>query len=47
MMSVKIGIIGGSGFYKMGIMDDVEELDVDTPFGKPSDTIALGSIDGV
>ena len=46
-MSVKIGIIGGSGFYKMGIIDDAEELDVKTPFGKPSDTIALGSIDGV
>jgi len=46
-MSVKIGIIGGSGLYKMGIIDDVEEIDVDTPFGKPSDKITLGTIDGV
>jgi 5'-methylthioadenosine phosphorylase len=46
-MSVKIGIIGGSGLYKMGIMDDVEEIDVDTPFGKPSDKITLGTINGV
>lgn len=46
-MSVKIGIIGGSGLYKMGIMEDVEEIDVDTPFGKPSDKITLGTINGV
>ena len=46
-MSVKIGIIGGSGLYKMGIIDDVQETDVDTPFGKPSDKITLGTIDGV
>jgi 5'-methylthioadenosine phosphorylase len=46
-MSVKIGIIGGSGLYKMGIIDDVQELSVDTPFGKPSDKITLGTIDGI
>lgn len=46
-MSVKIGIIGGSGLYKMGIMNDVQELSVDTPFGKPSDKITLGTIDGI
>ena len=46
-MSTKIGIIGGSGLYKMGIIDDVEEIAVDTPFGKPSDKITLGKIDGV
>jgi len=45
-MSIKIGIIGGSGFYKMGIIDDAEEIDVDTPFGKPSDKITIGKIDG-
>ena len=46
-MSVKIGIIGGSGLYKMGIIDNVQELSVDTPFGKPSDKITLGKIDGI
>ena len=46
-MSVKIGIIGGSGLYKMGIMDDVEEVSIDTPFGKPSDKITLGKISDV
>jgi len=46
-MTVKIGIIGGSGLYKMGIIEDVQELSVDTPFGKPSDKITLGTIDGI
>jgi 5'-methylthioadenosine phosphorylase len=43
-MSVNIGIIGGSGLSKMGIFKDTEELDVTTPFGKPSDKILLGKI---
>ena len=43
-MSVKIGIIGGSGIYKMGLIDDTEEIDIDTPFGKPSDKITIGKI---
>ena len=46
-MSVKIGIIGGSGLYKMGIIDDAEEISVDTPFGKPSDKITLGKVGSV
>lgn len=46
-MSVKIGIIGGSGFYKMGIIDDTEEIDINTPFGNTSDKITLGKIGGV
>lgn len=46
-MSVKIGIIGGSGLYKIGIIDDTEEIDVNTPFGKPSDKLTLGKISGV
>ncbi|GAB6078268.1 MTAP family purine nucleoside phosphorylase [Hydrogenobaculum acidophilum] len=36
-----LGVIGGSGLYK--IFDDVEELDIDTPFGKPSSKIFLKS----
>jgi len=46
-MSVKIGIIGGSGLYKMGIIDDAEKISVETPFGTPSDKITIGKIGGV
>ena len=46
-MAIKIGIIGGSGLYKMGIIKNVEEVDVNTPFGKPSSKVSIGKIDGV
>jgi len=46
-MSVKIGIIGGSGLYEMGIIDENEEISISTPFGKPSDKVTLGKINGV
>ena len=45
-MSVKIGVIGGSGFYQMEGLTDVEEIDVGTPFGKPSDSLILGTLEG-
>ena len=41
-----IGILGGSGLYAMEELRDVEELDVQTPFGKPSDRLIRGSLDG-
>lgn len=41
-----IGIIGGSGFYGMAGMTDVREVDVDTPFGKPSDPVVMGRLGG-
>jgi 5'-methylthioadenosine phosphorylase len=40
----EIGVIGGSGFYSF--LDDIEEVTVDTPFGRPSDPIALGAVGG-
>ncbi|MGH9961773.1 MAG: S-methyl-5'-thioadenosine phosphorylase [Pyrinomonadaceae bacterium] len=45
MNSVKIGIIGGSGLYQMTELQDVEEVGVDTPFGRPSDAFIIGTLD--
>jgi 5'-methylthioadenosine phosphorylase len=39
-----IGIIGGSGLYAIDMMEDVEPLVVDTPWGAPSDTLVRGRI---
>ena len=39
-----LGVIGGSGLYELEQLTDVEELDVTTPFGAPSDTITAGTI---
>src|SRR5215212_3200315 len=47
MEKVNIGIIGGSGLYQMPELENVRELPVDTPFGKPSDAFIVGELDGV
>ncbi len=47
MENVNIGIIGGSGLYQMPELENVREIEVDTPFGKPSDAFILGELDGV
>ncbi|KUK13681.1 MAG: Uncharacterized protein XD52_1044, partial [bacterium 42_11] len=39
-----IGVFGGSGFYEL--MEDYEEVKVETPYGAPSDKIAIGEIAG-
>ena len=39
-----IGVFGGSGFYSL--FDNVREVEIDTPYGKPSDKIALAELDG-
>lgn len=44
---VKIGIIGGSGLDNPDILKDARDLEVDTPYGKPSSPLKLGSINEV
>jgi 5'-methylthioadenosine phosphorylase len=46
MTETKIGIIGGSGLYKMETLKDIEERHINTPFGSPSDAIILGTLEG-
>jgi 5'-methylthioadenosine phosphorylase len=46
MTTVKIGIIGGSGLYKMDALKDVREVSLDTPFGSPSDALIVGTLEG-
>jgi len=43
-VTAEIGIIGGSGVY--GLVENFEEIRVETPFGAPSDKIAVGNIYG-
>lgn len=40
----EIGIFGGSGFYDF--LKNVKEIKVETPFGSPSDKIAVGEYEG-
>jgi len=47
MPQAKIAVIGGSGLYDIEGMKGVEEVDINTPFGKPSDKIVVGKLEGV
>lgn len=46
-MALKIGVIGGSGLDNPKILEDYKEVEVDTPFGKPSSSLITGKIKGV
>ena len=43
---VAFAVIGGSGLYAMPGLTDVVEVNVDTPFGEPSDAVIIGTLGG-
>ena len=45
MLKAKIGVIGGSGLYKIEGMTNVSEVKPKTPFGAPSDSIVVGKLE--
>ncbi len=42
-----VGLIGGSGLYQMDALENAQEHDITTPYGKPSDAVVTGSVGGV
>ncbi len=44
MAQAEIGVLGGSGFYDF--LDDAESVEVDTPYGPPSEPPTVGRVDG-
>src|SRR5205807_1929988 len=46
MTTAKIGIIGGSGLYQMPELTEIDDIEVETPFGRPSDKFILGTLEG-
>src|SRR5690606_11200045 len=44
--STMLGVIGGTGLYDLPGLDDVETVDVDTPFGAPSAALVRGTLNG-
>jgi 5'-methylthioadenosine phosphorylase len=47
MPQARIGVIGGTGLYEIEGMTGIKELDINTPFGDPSDSITVGKLNGV
>lgn len=43
----EIAVIGGSGLYEIDGLENVQRVDIDTPFGNPSDSVVLGELSGV
>ena len=41
-----MAVIGGSGLYAMKGLTDTSEHEIDTPFGKPSSPIIIGTLEG-
>lgn len=46
MANQLIGIIGGSGLYNIEGIKDIQSVSVDTPFGMPSDSFTVGTLEG-
>lgn len=46
MPEAMIGVIGGSGLYAMPGLEQIEHVQLSTPFGDPSDAYVLGTIGG-
>lgn len=42
----RAAVIGGSGFYEMDGLTNIEEVRIDTPFGPTSDAIVTGTLNG-
>lgn len=45
-MQAEIGIIGGTGLYDPKMLKNIQEVTIETPYGKPSDSITIGEIGG-
>ncbi len=46
MSEIELAVIGGSGLYDMSGLSHIETIESDTPFGKPSDAITVGTLHG-
>jgi 5'-methylthioadenosine phosphorylase len=47
MRAPRMGIIGGSGLYRMEGLTELQELHLDTPYGPCSDALVQGLLGGV
>ena len=47
LSQARLGVLGGSGLYAMEGLEDIQEINVDTPFGSPSDSLRLGRLGGM
>jgi len=46
-MAPRIGVIGGSGFYRLGFLAEAQEIRKATPYGLPSPGLMVGKVEGI
>ena len=42
--NIELGVIGGSGLYQFDGLEQIQQLELITPFGSPSSPVTVGSI---
>jgi 5'-methylthioadenosine phosphorylase len=47
LSKARVGVIGGSGLYAIAGLEDEQELEVETPFGRASERFRVGRLEGV
>ena len=47
LSQARLGVLGGSGLYSMEGLEQIQELQIETPFGTPSDAVRLGRLGGM
>ena len=47
LQNARLGVLGGSGLYSINTLKDVKELEIETPYGKPSDSLRIGNLGGM
>jgi len=47
LTQARLGIVGGSGLYKIDNLENAVELSLDTPYGKPSNKLLIGNLFGI
>ena len=47
LKNARLGVLGGSGLYSIESLENVKEVDIDTPYGKPSDSLRIGNLGGM
>lgn len=45
--NARLGVLGGSGLYSLENLANVKELDIETPYGNPSDSLRIGNLGGM
>ena len=47
LTKARLGIIGGSGLYRIDNLENIVEFSLETPYGKPSDKLLIGNLNGI